>query len=87
MASMAVVVLIETDDPRIGPENMSTAGDVARMRKAVIENLPRLTRVVAVMPEEMAGMMMEAHEMAMSLAGAESLLHRPPADYVPPTRD
>lgn len=87
MPSIAVICLIETDDPRIDPEKMRSAGDVARMRKAVIENLPKLTRIVAVMPEELARLMVSAHDIAMSLSGADSLIHRPPAGYVPPTRD
>lgn len=86
MPSIAVICLIETDDPRIDPEKMRSAGDVARMRKAVIENLPRLTRIVAVMPEELARLMMDAHNSVAEELGITSI-HRPPAGYVPPTRD
>jgi hypothetical protein len=85
---LSVMVLIETEDSRLFPENIdvSTAANTARLRRAVIENLPLVTRIVAVMGEEEARLMMAAHHHAMRQSGADKLF-RPPPDYVPPTRD
>jgi hypothetical protein len=86
MPSFAVTVLIETDDPRIDPGKLQTVSGVAAMRRAIIENLPKLTRVVAVQPEEEARLMFAAHDMACRESGLLGIT-RPPADFVPPTRD
>ena len=85
--SLAVLALIETDDPRLFPENLSvaTAAETAALRKTVIEHLPELTRVVFVTDEETAQLMMLAHDIAAKEAGLQ--VERPPQDYVPPTRD
>lgn len=84
--SIAVMVLIETDDPRLDPAivNNSTPAKTAALRRAVIDNLPNLTRVVMVMPEEHARLMAIAHDYAAQAAGLEP--NYPPPGYVPPTR-
>jgi hypothetical protein len=85
--SIACMVLIETDDPRLFPENISvtTPAKAAALRKAVINNLPKLTRVVMVLEEETARIMCAAHDIASQAAGLDRVV--PPAGYVPPTRD
>lgn len=87
--SIAVMVLIETDDPRLDPHHIdsSTAKNAAELRRAVIENLPKLTRVVMVMPEEAARLMAYAHRAALEATGQKDKISRPPSDYVPPTRE
>lgn len=85
--SIACLVLIETDDPRLFPENIGveSAAKTAGLRKAVLDNLPKLTRVVAVMDEETARLMALVHQLASKGAGLDRVT--PPAGYVPPTRD
>lgn len=85
--SIAVMVLIETDDPRLDPStiNVNTTKATATLRQAVIDNLPSLTRVVAVMPEENARLMMSTHDLLSEAVGHPA--HRPPRRYVPPTRE
>jgi hypothetical protein len=84
--SIAVTVLIETDDPRLDLTRISvaTAAQAAALRRAVIENLPKLTRVVSVMSEQEARLMHYAHRLVAQAADVE-IMH-PPKDYVPPTR-
>jgi hypothetical protein len=85
--SIAVLVLIETDDKRLFPEkiDLSTIAGTARLRQAVIDNLPKMTRVVMVTSEATARMMAEAHAMAAGMGLGE--IEMPPANYIPPTRD
>lgn len=85
--SIAVLVLLETDDPRLDPDKLdnSTASKAAAVRRAVIENLPKLSRVVVVMPEEAAQMMMGLYDYMVREMGGET--NPPPPGYVPPTRD
>lgn len=85
---LAVMVIIETDDERLAPEtiDLSTAAKTAAIRRAVVANLPNLTRVVMVMPEEAARLMLFAHNQAARESGLD-LIQRPPADYVAPTRE
>jgi hypothetical protein len=87
MTAIAVMVLIETDDPTLQPGNLdtTTAQAVARLRQKIINALPDLRRVVCVMDEEQARVMMLAHNMAMLKSGATVLW--PPVTYVPPTMD
>ena len=85
MASIAVMVLIETNDPELINASVGTARDTAKLRRAAIRNLPKLTRVVMVLPEEGARLMCLAHDIASSQAGIE--VNRPPRDYVPPTNE
>jgi hypothetical protein len=79
---IAALVLIETDDPRLFPDNISvgTVAETAALRQAVIENLPKVARVIFLAEENTAELMALAHEAAMQAA-------RPPADYVAPGRD
>jgi hypothetical protein len=81
--SIAAMVLIETDDPRLFPENITvaTAAATEQLRAAVIANLPNLTRVVMVLPEENARMMCEAHAMAAQAAGLDGMIDMPPRSY------
>lgn len=83
--TLAVMVLIETDDPTLFPENLdnSTIRAVKRLRDAVVRALPGLSRVVALMSEPEARLMFAAHKMACEQAGIGEVL-RPPAQYVAP---
>jgi hypothetical protein len=85
MASIAVMVLIETNDPVLIRHDVSTAKAAATVRRAVIKNLPRLTRVIMVTEEETARLMCHAHDLAAKAAGLDAVM--PPADYIPPTND
>lgn len=82
MTSIAVLVLLDTDDPHLDPEqiDVGTVRSAASVRAAVVASLPKLTRVVAVMPEEQARLMMAALE-------AVSKTSRPPKSYVAPSRE
>jgi hypothetical protein len=84
--SIAVLVLLETDDPVLQPANLdvSSVQAVSRLRRAVVKALPKLTRVVAVMDEEQARLMMFAHNRAVQESGADILW--PPSAYVPPDK-
>jgi hypothetical protein len=85
--SLAVIVLIETEDSRLFPEhvNVSTPRQTAQLRKAVLDNLSNVTRIVAVMSEDNARLMCAAHDAGMRAIG--ELVPYPPKSYVPPTRD
>ena len=85
--SLAVIVLVETDDPALQASNIDvrTVTGVSKLRRAVVKALPKLTRVVAVMDEEQARIMMMAHDRAVRESGASALW--PPSSYVPPTND
>jgi hypothetical protein len=85
MASIACMVLIETDDPRLKEPDRSvqTVGGAQAVRQAVIDNLPKLTRVIAIIPEEEARFMCMAHERAMAASGLGKFT-RPPTEYVSP---
>lgn len=87
--SIAVMVLLETDDPRLFVENLDHAAPAATatLRKAVIDNLPNLTRLVLVTSEENARIMTQAHTAVMQELGFGDSVIRPPAGYVPPTRE
>jgi hypothetical protein len=93
---IAVMVVIETDDPRLTPEAvveaMTTASGVAGIRRVVLGHLPDdVTRVLAVMDQEQAELLMMMSEgVGRTVAQALGLRHQvihPPADYIPPTRD
>ena len=87
--TIAVLVQIETNDPRLDPDtiNVSTARATAALRAAVLANLKRITRVIAVMPIEQARAITLLHEGLGELLLNEMLADRPPPDYIPPTRD
>jgi hypothetical protein len=80
--SIAALVIIDMDPETI---DVSSAGSTAALRKAVLDNLCNTTRLVAVMTEDEARLMLAAHDAGLRAIGGE--IHRPPADYVPPTRD
>lgn len=86
MRSIAAMVLLETDDPRLFPENLhiaiGTAAGTEQLRALVVANLPYLTRVVMVTSEEAARLMCEAHAHAARVSGLlEHEILMPPADY------
>lgn len=83
-----MLVIIQTDDARFDPAKLSpyTAAKAADIRRAVIDNLPHLERVIAIMSEPEARAMMKLHE-AIKLGLDVGDVLRPPPDYVPPTRD
>jgi hypothetical protein len=85
--SVAVLVILETDDPRLDPDalDVSTAKSVAALRRVVIDNLPQLRRVVMVTSEEDAKLMCQAQDEVARMFGRPNGF--PPRDYVPPTRD
>jgi hypothetical protein len=86
---IAVMVLIRSSDPAIFPENIdvSTSSSTRALRRAVVANLPRLTRVIMVLEEETARLMAAAHDAAARISGLDSfLISRPPSNYRPPGR-
>lgn len=84
--TIVAMVQIETDDARLFPENISvaSAAEAAALRHAVLANLPNVTRLIMVLEEEAARIMCATHAIAAREAGA--VIHRPPSDYIPPTR-
>jgi hypothetical protein len=84
--SICVMMVIQTDDPRLSDMDVSSAAKTAALRKAVIDNLAT-ARVIAVMSEEASRLMMMGHDIAANAAGYGGTIHRPPRDYVPPTND
>jgi hypothetical protein len=80
--SIAAIVIIDMDPETI---DVSSAGSTAALRKAVLDNLCNTTRLVAVMTEDEARLMLAAHDAGLRAIGGA--VNRPPADYVPPTRD
>jgi hypothetical protein len=97
----AVMLVMETDDPRLAPEAinqaMTSADSVTALRGALIEHLPgAVRRVAAVFPVEHAEALVLLHEavgdeIAQSLRAkgidVDVSFNRPPADYVPPTTE
>jgi hypothetical protein len=88
MTKVAVLLIIETDDARLSPERldeaMTDATATRALRRAVLAHIPRrVTRVVAVMPEEHARLLMMLHEAVGTDLGAEPF-QRPTPDYEPP---
>jgi hypothetical protein len=59
--SLVAVIVLETDDVRLFPENVEVP--IAVARKALIENLPRLTGVIAITDEEVARLVFAAHRL------------------------
>lgn len=84
--SLAVMVIIETDDPRLDPDtiDVSTVDATIALRSAVIDNLASLTRVVMVLHEPEAHLMVRAHAIAARSAGLDHLFERPPSGYRAP---
>lgn len=85
--TIAVFVLIETDNPRLFPENIdvSTVPAAARLRMDVLKEMPdSVTRVMFVCHETMARAMCDATDQVAKKFGFPP--ERPPQDYIPPTR-
>lgn len=82
---LVVMVQIETEDPRLDPGciNVSTAESTAELRRLVVENLPLMTRVVAVLDEETARLMVETHNRVCEKMGLPGVV-RPPGSYQAP---
>jgi len=80
---IVALVLLHSDDPRLRDIDVSTKAATASLRQAVIDALPSLTRVVAVLPESEARLMLRAHDIAVSeIAGGQ--VNAPPRDYIAP---
>lgn len=84
--SIAVMVILETDNPVLDPEtiDVSTIAGTVAVRRAVIDALPNLSRVVMVMPEEHARLMAAAHHIAATESGLADNIRQPPPDYRAP---
>jgi hypothetical protein len=100
--AFCVMLQVETSDRRLTleaiAEAVKTAGGMSRMRHAILQHLPNdVTRLIAVLPPKHAALLMMLHESVGSdiaeMARAAGIpvgntdFVRPPADYVPPTRD
>lgn len=86
---VCALIQIATNDPRLDPDaiDISSAKATARLRQAVIDNLPkRVERVISVLPVDLAQFIMETHEAACAVVGVNAA-DRPPPDYIPPTRE
>jgi hypothetical protein len=102
--TFCVMVQISTRDARLSEDVMTRAldsahaGEFAKIRRAVLQHLPKdVERVIAVFPVEHARMLMMLHELHGEdiakflreqgiVADADGAFVRPPTDYVPPTR-
>lgn len=87
---VAVLVIVETSDPTLFPENLdvSTAKATAALRRAAVKALARVQRVVVVMHPDEARIMCQTHnEVLGRMSEGERRVLFPPADYVPPTRE
>jgi hypothetical protein len=85
--SVAVMIQIDTNDERLNPHNISarTVADAAQLRRAVMDNLDDLSRVIVVMTIGTAEIITRAHAALMQERGGR--VEYPPKAYVPPTRD
>ena len=74
--SIVVMVQLETDDPRLIPEAISdgTPKDPTVVREAVVAALPSVQRVLLLMHEKHARMMVEGHINAMRMIGEGDLV-------------
>jgi hypothetical protein len=79
---VAVMLIVRTSDAAMFPENLdlSTVRSTKALRRAVIANLPKVSRVVSVMDEETARVMCAAHAYAADVSGFTQI-RRPPPDY------
>lgn len=85
---IAVILEIETDDPRLSAENCNAASESARaterVRVALMGTLPKgVRRVVAITSPELMRTVLHTHELACEITGV-SMFQRPPRDYEPP---
>jgi hypothetical protein len=99
--SICVLLQIDTTDPRLSLEAieaLQTAGDWARMRRVILQHLPRdVGRVIVAMPVNQARLLMKLHEAVgediakklreegIDMTGPDFV--RPPPGYVPPTTE
>jgi hypothetical protein len=89
--TIVAMVQIETDDPRLVPSSdmVATAAAAALVRQVIVDNLPRLTRVIGIFGVDHARMLMMLHESVGDRIAAElgkaPTFKRPPADYKPPS--
>jgi hypothetical protein len=77
MATLVALVTIETDDPVLVTPDIRQR---AAVRAAVVAALPNLVRVIALMPEPEAWLMVNAHLIASQQANATEI------DYVATAR-
>lgn len=82
------MVQIETDDPRLTIDRLTTgvrtAEAAAEIRQAILEQIPgKITRLIAFMPEAQAKALMALHEIMLAEMKAPGF-RRPPANYVAP---
>jgi hypothetical protein len=85
--TIAAMVVMEIDDPRLFPENFDTSTERARraLSSAVRANLRKVQSVVMVMPEEAAKLMVTAHSIAAQGSGLDDFLEEFPNEtLVPP---
>ena len=86
---IAVILEIETDDPRLSADACNNAHEsaaaTAEVRRAILRTLPGgVKRVVAVTGPEMMKLLLRTHETAAEIAGVADIFSRPPRDYEPP---
>ena len=70
MTRLVVLALIESDDPRLDPQDGEPASNIALMEGALEALAGHVRHVVAVLPEQDASLMLYAHEMAIREQGA-----------------
>jgi len=91
MASFRIAVLLEleTIDPRLSEETLAQVPDVsaiATARRAVLQHIPKdIKRVIAILPIEQARHLMLLHEAVGRELGVEITHHVP--GFVPPTQE
>lgn len=69
MTQIVAMVVLETDDVRVCP-----FADATLLRSAVVEALPSLSRVIAIMSEPEARLMIGAHLMAAEASGLDAFV-------------
>lgn len=88
--AMGVLLIVETDDPRLSAAELDKEGTtqrMARIRAAVLQRIPKdVTRVVAVLPPYELEVLMRIREQIGIDAGLEPFV-RPPPGYVKPTTE
>lgn len=72
MKQIVAMVVLETDDVRLCP-----FADAVALRAAVVAALPGLSRVIAVMSEPEARLMIGAHMMASAASGLDQVMAPP----------
>jgi hypothetical protein len=86
---IAVMLELETNDPRLSKETLAEMPDVrtlAKARRAVLQHIPKdVQRVIAILPVEQAKHLMLLHEAVGRELGVEITHHVP--GFVPPTQE